>query len=139
MKIPEGTGLDDIRHALRRVLDMRGDWLLIFDNAAGVDDIRNYIPIETQGHVIVTSRNPNWESIARTFPLKPMKRVDSVQFLLQRSGISKPDTAVGMLAQALGDLPLAMEQAAACIERTRMELPGTSSDLKRTGPSCSVR
>src|SRR5438552_7996074 len=53
--------------------------------------------------------------------LRPMKRVDSVQFLLHRSGINKPDTAVGMLAQALGDLPLAMEQAAACIERTRMD------------------
>jgi tetratricopeptide (TPR) repeat protein len=57
-----------------------------------------------------------------------MKRVDSVQFLLHRSGINKPDTAVGMLAQALGDLPLAMEQAAACIERTRTDF---GSYLKR--------
>jgi tetratricopeptide (TPR) repeat protein len=124
MHIPEGTGLDDIRHAVRRVLDTRSDWLLIFDNAAGVDDIRNYIPIERKGHVLITSRNPNWEAIARPFPLKPMKRVDSVQFLLHRTGINKPDTAVGMLAQALGDLPLAMEQAAACIERTRMDFGG---------------
>src|SRR5439155_6062329 len=68
-----------------------------------------------------TSRNPNWESIARPFPLRPMKRVDSVQFLLNRTGQKKTDTSVGMLAQALGDLPLAMEQAAACIERTRID------------------
>jgi tetratricopeptide (TPR) repeat protein len=78
--------------------------------------------------VLITSRNPNWESIARPFPLKPMKRVDSVQFLLNRTGQKKTDSAVGVLAQALGDLPLAMEQAAACIERTRMDF---GSYLKR--------
>src|SRR5215217_3997598 len=121
MKIPEGTSLDDIRHALRRVLNERNDWLLIFDNAAGVEDVKNYLPQDRTGHVLITSRNPNWESIARPFPLRPMKRVDSVQFLLNRTGQKKPDTAVGVLAQALGDLPLAMEQAAACIERTRMD------------------
>jgi hypothetical protein len=53
-----------------------------------------------------------------------MKRVDSVQFLMHRTGMKKPDTSVGMLAQALGDLPLAMEQAAACIERTRIDFTG---------------
>jgi len=56
--IPEGTGLDDIRHAVRRILDQQSNWLLIFDNASGVDDVRNYIPIERKGHVLVTSRNP---------------------------------------------------------------------------------
>jgi tetratricopeptide (TPR) repeat protein len=124
MHVPEGTSLDDIRHALRRKLNERDDWLLVFDNAAGVEDVKNYLPQDRTGHVLVTSRNPNWESIARPFPLKPMKRVDSVQFLMHRTGMSKPDTSVGMLAQALGDLPLAMEQAAACIERTRIDFNG---------------
>jgi tetratricopeptide (TPR) repeat protein len=124
MHVPEGTSLDDIRHALRRKLNERDDWLLVFDNVAGVDDIKNYLPQDRTGHVIITSRNPNWESIARPYPLKPMKRVDSVQFLMHRTGMRKPDTSVGMLAQALGDLPLAMEQAAACIERTRIDFTG---------------
>jgi tetratricopeptide (TPR) repeat protein len=124
MHVPEGTSLDDIRHALRRKLNEREDWLLVFDNVAGVDDIKNYLPQDRTGHVLITSRNPNWESIARPFPLKPMKRVDSVQFLMHRTGMKKPDTSVGMLAQALGDLPLAMEQAAACIERTRIDFTG---------------
>jgi tetratricopeptide (TPR) repeat protein len=124
MHIPEGTGLDDIRHAVRRKLNGRNDWLLIFDNVAGVDDVRNYLPQDRTGHVIITSRNPNWESVARPVLLRPMKRVDSVQFLLARTGKKKTDTSVGMLAQALGDLPLAMEQAAACIERTRIDFTG---------------
>lgn len=121
MQVPEGTSLDDIRHALRRRLDERSDWLLVFDNVAGAEDIRNYLPIGRTGHVLITSRNPNWESIARPFPLKPMKRIESVQFLLHRTGKTKTDTSVGLLAQALGDLPLAMEQAAACIDRTRID------------------
>jgi Tfp pilus assembly protein PilF len=124
MHVPEGTSLDDIRHALRRKLNERKDWLLIFDNVAGADDIKNYLPQDRVGHVLITSRNPNWGAIGRPLLLKPMKRVDSVQFLLHRTGTSKPDTAVGMLAQALGDLPLAMEQAAACIERTRIDFSG---------------
>jgi Tfp pilus assembly protein PilF len=124
MRIPEGISLDDIRHALRRLLDTRNDYLLVFDNVSSPEDIKNYLPIERKGHVLITSRNPNWDQIARTLALRPMKRVDSVQFLLHRTGVSKPDTAVGLLAQALGDLPLAMEQAAACIERTRMDFSG---------------
>jgi hypothetical protein len=124
MHVPEGTSLDDIRHALRRKLNERSDWLLVFDNVAGADDIKNYLPQDRTGHVLITSRNPNWDAVARPFPLRPMKRVDSVQFLLNRTGKKKTDTSVGMLAQALGDLPLAMEQAAACIERTRIDFTG---------------
>src|SRR5881409_1619 len=74
MSIPEGMSLDDIRHALRRKLDERADWLLIFDNVTAADDIKNYLPIERKGHVIITSRNPNWDTVARTLPLRPMKR-----------------------------------------------------------------
>jgi Tfp pilus assembly protein PilF len=124
LKIPEGTSLDDIRHALRRVLNERNDWLLVFDNVAGADDVKNYFPQDRTGHVIVTSRNPNWESVARPFHLRPLKRVDSVQFLISRTGAKKSDSSVGMLAQALGDLPLALEQAAACIERTKVDFSG---------------
>jgi len=43
---------------------------------------------------------------------------------LNRTGTKKTEASVGLLAQALGDLPLAMEQAAACIERTRMDFTG---------------
>src|SRR5439155_16070841 len=124
MEIPEGASLGDIRNALRRVLNQRSDWLLVFDNAVGVEDVRDFLPQERSGHVIITSRNPNWGSIARAFVLQPIKRVDSVRFLLNRTGRSKNETAVGLLAQALGDLPLAMEQAAACMARTHADFSG---------------
>src|SRR5438874_6056762 len=70
MQIPEGMSLDDIRHALRRKLNARSDYLLVFDNVSAADDIKNYLPIEHKGHVIITSRNPNWDHVARTLPLR---------------------------------------------------------------------
>lgn len=120
MNVPDGASLDDIRHALRRVLNGRDDWLLIFDNAAGPDAVKNYIPQDRTGHVIITSRNPNWQEVARAAALKPLARAEAVEFLLKRAGKKSLDAAAPRLAQALGDLPLALEQAAACIEQTHI-------------------
>ncbi|MGB7159454.1 MAG: FxSxx-COOH system tetratricopeptide repeat protein, partial [Tepidisphaeraceae bacterium] len=118
MRFPDGAKLDDIRHHVRRVLNGRHDWLLIFDNAAGPDDVKNYIPTDRTGQVLITSRNPNWGTVARPFSLRGMKRADAVGFLLSRTGRQGRGDSATRLAMALGDLPLALEQAAACIEQT---------------------
>jgi tetratricopeptide (TPR) repeat protein len=118
MRFPEGAKLDDVRHHVRRVLSTRHDWLLIFDNAASAEDVKNYIPLDRTGQVLITSRNPNWGSVARPFPLRGMKRADAVAFLLSRTGRQGRGDSATRLAMALGDLPLALEQAAACIEQT---------------------
>ncbi|HEV2296409.1 MAG TPA: FxSxx-COOH system tetratricopeptide repeat protein [Tepidisphaeraceae bacterium] len=118
MRFPDGAKLDDIRHHVRRVLNGRHDWLLIFDNAAGPEDVQNYIPQERTGQVLITSRNPNWGAVARPFPLRGMKRADAVAFLLSRTGRQGRGDDATRLAMALGDLPLALEQAAACVEQT---------------------
>jgi len=121
MDVPEGAPLDDIRQATKKALAAREDWLIVFDNASGVEDVRPYLPPERTGHVIITSRNPNWDVVGRPFALRPMKRNEAVDFLLKRTGKKKMDGAVGALAQALGDLPLALEQAGACISQTRTD------------------
>jgi len=118
MRFPEGAKLDDVRHQVRRALNGRNDWLLIFDNAAGPEDVQNYIPQDRTGQVLITSRNPNWGVVARPFPLRGMKRADAVSFLLSRTGRQGRGDSATRLAMALGDLPLALEQAAACIEQT---------------------
>jgi tetratricopeptide (TPR) repeat protein len=118
MRFPDGAKLDDIRHHVRRVLNGRHDWLLVFDNAAGPEDVKNYLPQERTGQVLITSRNPNWGAVARPFPLRGMKRADAVAFLLSRTHRHGKGDEATRLAMALGDLPLALEQAAACIEQT---------------------
>jgi tetratricopeptide (TPR) repeat protein/nucleoside phosphorylase len=104
-----------IVQAVRRWLGGTGDWLLVFDNAEQPENLHDYLPQGSGGHVIVTSVNPIWGSIARTLPVEVWARDESVEFLAKRVG---SDVGADALAEELGDLPLALEQAAAYIEAT---------------------
>nr|QNO48202.1 hypothetical protein PGANABGL_00016 [Methanosarcinales archaeon ANME-2c ERB4] len=67
--------------------------------------------------MIITSRNRDWGSLAGLLPVKEFDRADSIEFLRKRSGQDDRDAA-DALADELGDLPLALEQAGAYIEAT---------------------
>ena len=104
--------------AVRRWLEQNDNWLLIFDNAEDEKDIFIYLPRRSAnkaGHVIITSRNPSWRSIARPLSVEVMERNESIELLQSRTGI-KDETSAFALAEALGDLPLALEQAGAYID-----------------------
>jgi tetratricopeptide (TPR) repeat protein len=94
-------------------LDSR--WLVVFDNADRPEDLRQFLP-HGPGHVIVTSRNPRWSSVARVLEVDVFERRESVQLLQVRCPELSDDEA-NQLAEVLGDLPLALEQAGAwCVE-----------------------
>jgi Tfp pilus assembly protein PilF len=80
-------------------------------------DVRNYLPSGDAGHVITTTRKPNWGNTAS--PLEGKK--ESIEFLLKRTG-QEDEGAADALADALGNLPLALEQAGAYIEETGISL-----------------
>ena len=139
LKTPGEVTPDAVREALHRELSKRNDWLLIFDNASGPDDLAPLLP-ERTGSILITSRNPNWGGLANSFCLRVLERSDSIAFLQKRTGLSNRDGAAGKLAQALGDLPLALEQAAATIEQTRISFAdyltryeGQWAELLRSG------
>ena len=52
--------------------------------------------------------------------LAPLTRNESISFLRKRTGRSDASEIAQKLAQALGDLPLALEQAAAVIEQSHI-------------------
>ncbi|MFI8091913.1 FxSxx-COOH system tetratricopeptide repeat protein [Streptomyces sp. NPDC086080] len=86
------------------------NWLLVFDNAEDVEAVRQYFPTNGPGKVVVTSRNRAWERVATPLPVNVFDREESIELLQRRS----PDLTVedaDRLAEALGDLPLAVEQA----------------------------
>lgn len=94
-------------------------WLLIFDNVDTVEAqqaLRQLLPIEG-GHVLVTSRLSTWPCELRRHTLETLARRDAVAFLLATTGAEASDDAAlaDSLAELLGDLPLALEQAAAYI------------------------
>ena len=127
-----GVALGRIEEAVAAVLDAlrRGEpfdrWLLVFDNADQPEMLRDLIP-QGRGHVLVTSRNHRWASIADTITVDVFPRPESLEFLRRRvPDISEPDA--NRLAEALGDLPLALEQAGALLAETAMPV-GTYLEL----------
>jgi len=112
-----------IVEAVRRWLEANTGWLLVFDNAGEPAVIRDYLPRSAGGHVIITSRNPAWGAVARPLGVQVFERPTSVEFLLKRTGQTDQEAA-GKLAEALGDLPLALEQAAAYVEQTGESVSG---------------
>jgi len=107
--------------AVRRWLAQNTGWLLIFDNARRPEDLRPYLPPGGAGHVLVTSRYSAWRGVANPLTVQVWERAESVAFLLKRTG-QTDETAADKLAEALGDLPLALAQAGAYVDATRTSL-----------------
>jgi tetratricopeptide (TPR) repeat protein len=109
---PEAGAEHNARTLLRHLRD-RSRWLIVLDNAENPRQIENWLP-EGPGHVLITSRNPNWRDIAHPLALDVFTREDSLAYLGKRiPGI--PEAQAHTLAQDLGDLPLALAQAAGVI------------------------
>jgi tetratricopeptide (TPR) repeat protein len=104
--------------ALRRGIPFRR-WLLIFDNADQPEEIMDLIPRGT-GDVLITSRNHRWQSVINTVPMDVFDRSESKEFLAKRVRRGLTDKEADLLAEQLGDLPLALEQAGAMLSETGM-------------------
>ncbi|WP_250400494.1 FxSxx-COOH system tetratricopeptide repeat protein [Streptomyces cellostaticus] len=95
-------------------------WLLVFDNAEDPSLVRPYLP-NGPGSVIVTSRNPRWGALAHSVEVDVFTRQESVQ-LFRHSGPGTTEQEADRIAELLGDLPLAVEQASAWVAETGMSV-----------------
>ncbi len=111
---------DQVHDALRGV----PGWLLIFDNAEALQDIRGWLPSGQQppgspGHVIVTTRQDGFGSAGQVMDLDVIKLPDAVRLL--RARVPRLIQSVGkQIAEELGRLPLAVALAAAYLDRSQM-------------------
>jgi hypothetical protein len=109
---------ETVRAAVLRELRTRGSWLLVFDNAANPADIRPWLP-GGSGHVLITSRERTWAELAAPVEVDVLARPESVAILRDRvSGLDAVEA--DQLAVQLGDLPLAIAQAAGFMAETGM-------------------
>lgn len=108
-----------VREALSTGSIPYDNWLLVFDNAESLHEVRSYFPTGGAGKILVTSRNPEWAAVARALEVDVFTRDESKQFLTNRTP-ELSDRDADRLAEALGDLPLAVEQAAAWHAATGM-------------------
>lgn len=102
-------------------LNTHTGWLLIYDNATDAAAMRRFLPQARSGHVIATSRDPNWRGLAEPLEVKVLDAQAGAQFLLERTG-QNDSAAAFELAKELGGLPLALEQAGAYCETTGQPL-----------------
>ena len=90
------------------------DSLFVFDNVENLDDLKGITPEGCGVRVIITTtRHLDWDSLG-WFPLTVgvFEREQSITLLCQHTGDAYRDAA-NQIAEALGDLPVAVTQAAA--------------------------
>ncbi|BDI33625.1 tetratricopeptide repeat protein [Capsulimonas corticalis] len=111
--------ISHVREAVKRWLTEKPDYLLILDNADTPDLLAAYLPLHLAGHLLLTSRARHFGTINLPHPtiLLVLSEKEAVAFLLQRTDRLDADEAEQKaaleLAQEMGCLPLALEQAGA--------------------------
>ena len=104
---------------IRRFLDQlhsadAADRLVVFDNVENLDDLKGLTPKGSGVRVIITTtRRLDWDSLGWSpMAVGVFDREQSIALLCQRIGDAHRDAA-DQIAEALGDLPVAVTQAAA--------------------------
>ena len=90
------------------------DRLFVFDNVENLDDLKGLAPEGDGARIIITTtRHLDWDSLG-WFPLTVgvFEREQSITLLCQHTGDAYRDAA-NQIAEVLGDLPVAVTQAAA--------------------------
>lgn len=109
-----------VHHALRGI----AGWLLILDNADDIATLRPWLPTAPTpagipGHVIVTTRRGGFRTLGEVVDVDVLDPTEAVALLSRRVPDLDPGIA-GEIAEALGRLPLALEQTAAYLDRTNI-------------------
>jgi tetratricopeptide (TPR) repeat protein len=109
---PAGVGVARLLGALAS----RGRWLVVFDSAEDPRALSQFLP-EGPGQVLITSRNPDWRGIAATVGVREFTRAESIA-LLRRLAPDLTEPEADRVADAVGDLPLAVDQAGSLLADT---------------------
>jgi hypothetical protein len=116
------------------VRNFTDSFLELGEDAAAV---RPVLPRGAGGGVVITSRNPAWRRDATMLSVEVLERDEAVAFLLERTG-QQDIQAAEQLPDALGELPLAREQAGAYIDEQGGTLSGYVRRLHTRAPELFV-
>ncbi|MBF9129557.1 tetratricopeptide repeat protein [Plantactinospora sp. S1510] len=142
--IPHQPTVPEMTRAVRQQLaraDRRADggppmqWLLIFDNADQYEHVREFLP-QGKGHILVTTRNPEWGDLARAVDVAAFERAESVAYLRTRIGEDSIGAAeAGQVADAVENVPIFVEMAGAWLADTGTPVADYLAGLERSGPA----
>lgn len=95
-------------------------WLLVYDNAGSPTELDGLLPEGPPGgHVLITSRDRAWVNSAGRAEVEVFTRAESVE-LLHTFSPQLADGDAEQVAHELGDLPLAVGQAAVWLSQSSM-------------------
>jgi tetratricopeptide (TPR) repeat protein len=129
----------EIVSAVIQWLQANENWLLILDNADTPAVVTPFMPGNDCGHIIVTTRvrDLGMLNVPNLIPLRPLGPDDAAQFLMVRTGQRDRSNRDGAaeVAELLGNLPLALEQAAAHMLSSDVGFQAYADILRGSGMS----
>ena len=135
---------EDAQHAAARARDYLNGLtvpaLLVVDNAEHPERLTHWLPGAGTCRVLLTSTDQAFTALAAGLQLGDFTRDQSLTYLSERTGLDDPDGAE-QVADALGDLPLALAQAAGVITTRRLTFRQYLDRLTATalGPSLAAQ
>jgi tetratricopeptide (TPR) repeat protein/DNA-binding CsgD family transcriptional regulator len=119
--------------AVKAWLSQHANWLLILDNADDLALLSEFLPSPLPGHLLLTTRAQALGGLAGRIDIETLDLDNAALLLLRRGGLLALDASLAQaepadwqtavqLAQELGGLPLALDQAGAYLEETRCGL-----------------
>ncbi len=120
LDVPGAATSDNILDTMER-LAPDGRWLLVLDSLSSPHQLARP-RTSGRGHILVTSPNPAWHEAASRIEVGTFSRVESVALLRARDS-ALSEAHADQLAEALGDLPLALAQAGSWLAETGTRVP----------------
>jgi len=116
------------------------DRLIVFDNVENIDDLRGLLPSGKGLRIVATTtNNAGWEHHDwKTIKVGVFDRSESIDYLLTVTRCDDHDAA-DALAQRLGDLPLAIAQAAGTARNKDLSLARYLQRLDSRGEELVIR
>ncbi|MCX4859323.1 FxSxx-COOH system tetratricopeptide repeat protein [Streptomyces canus] len=123
LDLEEGEDVGSTAEAVLRALAQGrpyNRWLLVYDNAGSPSELDGLIPEgPSGGHVLITSRDRAWVNSVGRAEVEVFTRPESIELLHRFNPLLSADDAE-QIAHELGDLPLAVGQAAVWLSQSSM-------------------
>jgi len=118
-----GVALEIVGAEVRNRLEADGDrCLIVFDNVTDPDAVRPYLPSAGRAQAVITSTDISAAGLGDPLSVDVFTEAESLAFLAERTGRGGQEGAAD-LAEELGQLPLALAQAAAVIAAQHLTYP----------------
>ncbi len=159
LNLPEKQERDNrqIIKAVQRWLAEHMHWCIVFDNVEDLAVVREFLPAQFVGHVLITTQLHATGSFVHRLDLPSLPPEEGGLFLLRRAKLLSMQEGLQDVAedirnqaehvrQSLGGLPLALDQAGAYLEETCCTLVGYLQRLharqlpllSRRGQECTM-